>query len=333
MSFFEAMFGDDFPGAFANGDGRSCKSMKTLLDLPTEIWEITSHYLSGLDIKQLRLTSSELAEKVALRIDRVYISPNRANLDRLKVILDHPQYRLRVQEIVWDDAQLLDYPTIESFRAALTSDRRKARAALEGHLHTLVENADYKLIDMKDCTQEDGRLSNFGKAILLSSDSQISKDLIAANAPTMSVEESYDLYQKLFQDEKEIIKRGWDVTGLQRALAGFPQLKRITLTSEVWKSSWSSPTPTHVTPFFRALPSGFQKPSVSSWIQPVAVPAPAQELREMFSQQHVPAEWRGYGIIMASLAANPVPHLEAFVVDAGTETMRFSPPFLHYVGS
>ncbi|UPX18765.1 uncharacterized protein EKO05_0009056 [Ascochyta rabiei] len=327
MSLFEAMFGDDFPDAFANGDGRSCKSRKSMLDLPAELLEIVCQSLSKMDIKRLRFTCRELAEKAELRIDRVYISPNRANLDCLNNIINHPRLCLQVQEIVWDDAQLVEYPTIQSFRAALTSDDREARVILEDHLRTPVQsgsdnNAAYAPISVEDCVQEDRGFTELGKAILLNSDDRMSRNLIASSAAMMSVEESYSLYQKLYQDEKEIIKRGWDVSGLQHALTHISNLKRITLTSEVWRSSGSLPT--YDTPFLRALPPGFRKPSISPWTEPgfdSVLPNEeiTRELRELSTEQHLPVIWRGYSIIMSSLIKDPVPSLEELIVDAGME--------------
>ncbi|KAF2631004.1 hypothetical protein BU25DRAFT_325212, partial [Macroventuria anomochaeta] len=328
MSFFEAMFGDDFPDAFANGDGRSCKSRKTLLDLPAEILEIVCQSLSKLDIMRLRLTSRGLAEMVELRIERVYISPNRANLECLNTILNHPRYHLRVEELVWDDAQLEDYPTFEKFREALQSDQEKARAALEDHFSTFFQSGDgndseYESISVEDCIQEDGILTHIGKAILLSADDKKSRDIIATHAALMSVEDSYVLYQKLYQDEKEIIKRGWDVAGLQRAFTQLPNLRRITITSEVWRP-WN-PIPSYNSPFYRALPPGFRKPSVWPWVDRSHLDSPQpfylDRSKQDVSEHHLPAKWRGYSIIMSSLVASPATHLQEFVLDVGNETI------------
>ncbi|KAF9694341.1 hypothetical protein EKO04_007557 [Ascochyta lentis] len=328
MSLLEAMFGDDFPDAFANGDGRSCKSRKTMLDLPAEILGAICQPLTKADIKRLRLTCRELAEKVELRIDRVYISPNRANLDNLNNILNHPRHCLQVQEIVWDDAQLIEYPTIQSFRAALTSDDREAEIILELHVKALFEaggnnNTAFRSIGLQDFIKHEGGLTELAKAALFNSNDTVSRDYIASNATTtMSVEESYDLYQKLYQDEKEIIKRGWDVNGLQRALTHIPNLKRITLTSEVWRSRRCRPIPTYDPPFFRALPPGFRKPSPPPWGEPGSDfewqdQKIAHELDQLSTEQHLPVQWRGYSIIMSCLMTNPAPTLEEFVVDAG----------------
>jgi hypothetical protein len=310
MSFFEAMFGDDFPGEFANGDGRSCKSKRTLLDLPTEMLELICQHLSNMDLKRLRLANRQLAEEVELRIDRVYVSPKRANLDCLNNILNHPLYRLQVQEIVWDEAQLVSIATIQEFCQVLEYDASIAKMVLGDHLKTLMrsggDDTEFEQIKVEDCVQEDGRPNDIGKAILLSANDHKSRYYIANNAAKMSVKESYELYQKLYQDEKEIIKRGWDVALLQRALTELPTLKRITLTSEVWTNR--SHFPSYHTPFFRALPAGFRMPSVVGSV-----------LKRPLPEQRLSIDWRGYSIIMSSLVTCPVPHLREFIVDSGSE--------------
>lgn len=332
MSFFQAMFGDDFPDAFANGDGRSCKSRKTFLDLPAEVLDIVCQTLSNTDIKRLRLTSRELSRTVQLRIDRVYVSPNRANLDCLNSILNHPQYRLRVNEIVWDDAQLDEYPTLQHFCQALDYDSETARVDLEDHLQLLIrsgcsDNTDCETINIEDCVQEDGKLTDIGKVVLLRANDRKSRNIIASNAAKMSVEESYVLYQKLYQDEKEIIKRGWDTNGLHRALMELPNLKRVTVTSEVWRP-WNL-IPAYDTPFFRALPASFQKPSLWPWIDRPEYPQPLPHLRERDQSigQRLPTEWRGYSIVVSSLITYHVPHLQEFIVDTGSEVIGLPPQF------
>ena len=317
MSFFEAMFGDDFPGTFTNGDGRSCKSKKTLLDLPAELMELICQHASNTDLKQLRLTNRQLAEQIELRVERVYISPNRANLDCLDKILSNPRHRLQVQYIVWDESELVSIPTLQEYCQILERDAMTTKTALEDHLRTIMRNADdgsedYEQIKVENCVQEDGRPNDIGKAILLSANDRRSLDYIAtSNVAKMSVEESYELYQKLYQDEKEIIKRGWDEAGLRRALTELPNLKRITITSEVWRP-WN-PIPVYNTPFYRALPAGFRKPSVVG-----------PQVRFGSYQYRQTIERRVYRVIMSSLVTYPVSQLQEFIVDPGNEEMGLS---------
>lgn len=323
MSFFEAMFGDDFPDAFAH-DGRSCKSNKTLLDLPAELLEIICKYLPGLAIKHLRLTSGELAEKVDLRIDRVYVSPNRANLDCLNNILDHPRYSIQVKELVWDDAQLDEIPTLDIFRDRIKHDEAQAKFALEDHLSTLFEHpteeeADYEPIGVQDCLRDDGWLTDIGKAMLLNANDERSKNIIVSHAASMSVEDSYDLYQKLYQDEREIIKRGWDENALLRAFEQLPTLRRITITTEVWRP-WHL-VPVYDTPFRRALPAGFRKPSVRPWADWGLSKLFRWDLERDGILQNYRLEERGYSILMPLLASRPVFGLQEFILDTGCENV------------
>lgn len=321
MSYFEAMFGDDFPDAFTHRDGRSCRSKKTLLDLPSEMLAAVCQTLSNVDIKQLRLTCRGLADNVELRIDRVFISPNRANLECLNNILDHPRYRLRVREIVWDDAQLAEYPTLELFCNRMTWDGTYAYSALEYHLRKLRQpdhssDSESDILGPEGLIHWNGLLTELGKAFLLDAKDDRSMAFVARDFTNLQIEkslmeESYLLYQKLYQDEREIIKRGWDTKGLQRAMTELPNLKRITLTGKIWYS-WD-PIPTYDTPFFRALPAGFRKPSVSPWRETCTNEETA------ILENRLPAAWRGYSIVMSLLAACPVPDLQEFVMETGDE--------------
>ncbi|KAF3052536.1 hypothetical protein E8E11_001904 [Didymella keratinophila] len=323
MSFFEAMFGDDFPDAFAH-DGRSCKSNKTLLDLPAELLEIICQHLTGLAIKHLRLTSRELAEKVELRIDRVYVSPNRANIDCLNNILDHPHYSIQVKELVWDDEQLGKIPTLDIFRDRIKHDEAQARIALEDHLSTLFvnqvgEEADYESIGVQDCLRDDGDLTDIGKAILLNANDERSRKIIVSHAVSMSVEDSYDLYQKLYQDEREIIKRRWDEHALLRAFEHLPNLRRITITTEVWRL-WHL-VPLYDTPFRRALPAGFSKPSSRPWSDWGLSELFCTGLARDGTLQNCRMKERGYSTLMSVLASRPVFGLQEFIVDTGCENI------------
>lgn len=320
------MFGDDFPDAFAHTDGRSCKSNKTLLDLPAEILAIVCQTLSGIEIKRLRLVSRDFAEHVELRIDRVFISPNRANLDCLNSILDHPRYRLRVREIVWDDSELFEFPKYHMFLNELDQDREDARVALEKHLYTFRQLDDGigpagDTFRLEDYMQDDGLLTQLGRALLIDAKDDRSSIFLARNVAAMQMEdseaeESYTLYQKLYQDEKEIIKRGWDARGFQRALTELPNLKRVTLTTVNW-APWNT-VPVYDTPFSRALPVWFRKPSVPCRI---GISGKPPNLKE-----GLPVEWRSYTVVMSLLAAFPVPSLQELAVETGDENIGL--PFM-----
>jgi hypothetical protein len=284
-------------------------------------------FLSQLDLKRLRLASWQLAEKVELRIDRVFISPNRANLRCLEAILDHPRYRLQVEEILYDVSQLEEFPTLKSFEDAIllqeAAARRKVHVLLEDSLFDddrdeNPQDPDSRMLDHDDLFS-DGQLTDTAKTLLLRLDNQVARDIIAKNAATMSVEDSYNLYQKLYQDEQEIMKRTLDVMTLHRALAELPNLKRITLSSHVWNTGNTAPS--YDTPFLRALPPGFRKPWVWPWLayRPEAHHVwknHADKTMKKSIKKRLQFEWRAYSVMMSSLLAVPHPGIEAIIVDA-----------------
>jgi hypothetical protein len=317
MSFLEGLFGEEFPEAFG---GSPAKSRKTILNLPAELLAIVCDQVSGVDIKQLRLASKILADKVDLRIDRVYISPNRANLDYLQRILSHRRYKARVYELVWDTAQLSEYSTFNSFRDAILSDERETRRAIEDRLVQAIEtyaneSPEYRSLEHRDLFQDDGRLTAVAKEIVMRYDDDFSRDMLARNAMMMSIEDSYALYQNLYQDEQDIMKQQLDVTALHQALDSFPKLRRVTVTSEVWRP-WHR-VPRYTTPFYRSLPPGFRKPTVWPWLMPPSHPATDAEI--LSCKDRLAADWRGYERVVSAILAMSNPTIEEFIVDAGDE--------------
>ncbi|CAO2654944.1 Nn.00g116770.m01.CDS01 [Neocucurbitaria sp. VM-36] len=327
MSFMESLFGDEFPETFAGSSGRAAKSSTSLIDLPAELLAMICEHFSSLDVKRLRISSRYLAANVDLRIDRIYISPNFANLDCLQQVLAHSTYKNRVQELVWDDAQLDEYPTQDSFTHAISVDEAKTTRDIERRLELAISghedaSPEYRALERDDFFSQDGQLTEIAKAILLRYEDQFSRDMIARNKMIMSVEQSYALYQRLYQEEQEIIRQSLDVTALHRAMAEFPNLKRITLTSEVWRP-WNF-YPHYDTPFYRSLPPGFRKPSVWPWLgpRPRAIPAQHMHRDSVMSEMRIdglPKEFRGYSIIVSTLLAIPNPRVEEFIIDAGNE--------------
>lgn len=299
------MFGDDFPDAFVHSDGRSCKSMKTILDLPAEIIATVCQSLSNPDIKRLRLTSTELAEKAELRIDRVYIAPNRADLDCLNGILDHPVYRLKVREIVWDVGQLMEFPLLEDFDQALYRANKCAVLARAAYATATSDapplGSKWTVLSPQRSVKNKKQLADYAKEVLGDADDPTYRAIL----PRDLAEESYLLYQKLCQDEREIIRRGWDANGLQRALTELPNIQRITLANGT-RRSWHV-FPTYETPFFRALPEILRR--IKSW----AWSEKTFDSTEIAG--HLPPTYRGYSILVSSLAANPPPNLQEFVMD------------------
>jgi hypothetical protein len=259
----------------------------------------------------------------------VYISPNRANLDCLRQILDHPRYRFRVSELVWDDAQLEEYPNLQTFRAAIEADEKSIQSGIEQLLKSrgpANEGAEYGSFEHEDHFDKDGKLTESAKGILLRNDSQWARTVIARNAAAMSIEENYKLYQQLYREEQEIMKAGLDTAALQHALRVCVNLVRLVLTSEVWRP-WNL-QPIYHTPFHRSLPPGFRKPSVWPWLGERPCNTYSQIVRRNRAIERqvanesdaLPTEFRGYSILVSSLISVPNPSISEFITYTGHET-------------
>lgn len=108
-------------------------SSSTLERLPPELQASIQSWLSSFDIKRLRLASRKCNKCFQLPADRVCLSANSRNIQALLAIADHPIYRLKVQELVWDDARLLRKPTNRG-RWPDDSDGRLGRLGRRGRL-------------------------------------------------------------------------------------------------------------------------------------------------------------------------------------------------------
>ncbi|KAL6710060.1 hypothetical protein ACN47E_009851 [Coniothyrium glycines] len=341
LSFMEGLFGNEFPESFGHTRNR-----KSLADLPAEILAIISNHISKLDIKKLRLTSKHLAANVDLRVDRVYISPNQINLERLQWILDRPKYRTQVEEIVWDDAQLEEYCSLQEFALAIHNDEEMMFAIFERRQDHFVDHLEYasqhdQSLDREDYFDTDGHLTHAAKEILMQQDDFFARNMLLRNAALMSIEESYTLYQRLYAEEQDLIRGGMDVVAFRHTLAELPALKRITLTSQVWQP-WGLPS-RYDSPFQRSLPSGFRKPSVWPWLSQRPHPRPSSTGGAMYSEPPYLSyrdkslvseasdpdshDFRGYGIVLSSMATIPKPIIQEFVIDAGRTDAGIDPSF------
>ncbi|KAI2630206.1 hypothetical protein GGS26DRAFT_102388 [Hypomontagnella submonticulosa] len=70
--------------------------------IPNELIKMVGRYLSKRDLKSMRLASKTFKELLSEYLfTRVYASVHRADLNALRGISNHPEYRKYVQEIVY----------------------------------------------------------------------------------------------------------------------------------------------------------------------------------------------------------------------------------------
>jgi hypothetical protein len=222
--------------------------MAHLLKLPEELFVVIVSLLSNKEIKQMRLANRECRDRLALRIERVYISPNTTNLEVFLAILEHPHYRPLIREIIWDDALLEHYRSPEEEEIDFEDDHKDTVNLLS------YDDFEHGLDAYQGQCFPDGP-KQFAAAKKWSMTGQCLEEDVPG---CLTIQENIDIYRRLFEDQARIILEKADVLAFRRGLAEFPALQRITLTSVAHGPVIHRPC--HTTPMIRALPINFMYP-------------------------------------------------------------------------
>jgi hypothetical protein len=81
-----------------------------LVQLPTEILFWVASFLPNRDLKSLRLACKQLSETTPLSFSRVFLSANSLDIQVLRSVSNHPDFREQIAEIIWDDARFVSAP-------------------------------------------------------------------------------------------------------------------------------------------------------------------------------------------------------------------------------
>ncbi len=284
-----------------------------LIDLPVDILSLFIDQLIQRDLKRLRLVCRTLHEITVLRIPRVFLSPSRANIDAFYGILQHKTLRKHVREIIWDDARLHFYR-----RQPLRLSQQEAiqlREDLRLQVREVEKTYDLYLIEVQ------GQF-RYSRGI---EESNRMMELWGSNIPKcLSLEDSFDLYNRLYDEQQVIIESREDVEALRLGLLSFPALKRVTVTPEAWRVK--SLFPRYETPFFRSLPPGFKMPIPWPWLGSDYAGLSDDQLDRLmlpWDQSH--EEWRGYQIVVDTLLATASMHqVEELTIDTNGELTGIS---------
>lgn len=253
----------------------------SLLHAPNEILSSIAADLSNADVKSLRLTCRCLGDRVALRLDRVFISANPLNLRVARAVADHDRLRHGVVQVIWDDARLvkgLDPGDTEKSQGSCPNGEEPYPAwfgkACNG--------------STRDINQ---RLRRFGHEVHAPYRRQLRAQ--------MTLAESWAYYRELLEQQDQVLASGADTAALEHALRRFPRLRRVTITPAAHGFLY---LPRYPTPMIRSLPPGFTYPIPRGWPtaedgQPDPEVAPWDAADERTKDQ-----WRGFRVVTRTLA-------------------------------
>ncbi|KAF3482652.1 uncharacterized protein GIQ15_01976 [Arthroderma uncinatum] len=273
-----------------------------LVALPLELFLSILSFLPNRDIKALRLTGSSIRDRARLRLDRVFLSANRRNIEVFRAIANHETFRQRVVEIIWDDARLIDWPLEDAIK-------------IGGELYCLKNGAYYENItcgcnDLCDCDTARGCPAWFTRACRKNIENLTNYKhydvylpgrvprayQVTAQHPTR---QSWEYYQGLLRIQKAVLASGADISAFRFGLEQFPALQRITITPAGHGFLFA---PLYETPMIRDFPYGFNYPIPRSWpIMLDGIPTEACEwVADSYEMQR--NQWRGFQIVMRALA-------------------------------
>lgn len=251
-----------------------------LVTLPQEICDAIRPHLPTKAIKNLRLTSSKCCAAFPLHFRRVFLSANSCNIRVMREIASHPVYRLQVEELVWDDAQLARCPDKRD-RFALAGAHGDSDADEDSD-----EDFDYSYFpyneksapdnqndDVVELPSDDSRPSWFRRLCKLSE--RMLKASPGLDGPTpyhmrkrdrwqaaWDLDTCWTYYQNLLADESQVMDSGADKAAMRYALTAFPSLTKITLTPAAHGLLF---TPIYETPMIRSLPDQLIYPIPRGW--------------------------------------------------------------------
>lgn len=255
-----------------------------LTHLPAELLNEIPSYLTGKDIKNLRLVS-KLFSHISLRLSRVFISANPIDIEVFRSIADHEAYRRGVTEIIWDEAR---FGNPRSGCSGYEMEFREApceyRHACKDNMQEILNRRSMYAVHFP-----------FEKAI---------DEQVKAQIPVF---ESWLLYCEYADRQNEVLEDGGDIKAFEYGLERFPALERITLTPAAHGITFN---PLYKTPMLRSLPYGFNYNIPRGW------PGTYFYSRcEPWETEADKEPWRGFREVIRCLAENKAPLVKDLVLD------------------
>ncbi|KAM6523251.1 hypothetical protein FSOLCH5_003870 [Fusarium solani] len=270
-----------------------------LIHLPLELLEQILFGLPNSDIKSLRLTCTHLHRFAQLRLSRIFLSPNPLNVSVFRAVADHDEFRKKIVEIIYDDARLAhSYETPDDeYYDEDEDDIGDVHGVPFWFRRIYRENYDA----IKSYGREDVKRSHH---------LEVQERFKALLSPA----ESYKQYQKLVQEQEQIIATNSDADALKYGLPRFPNLRRITLTPV---AHGQPQRPFYPTPMIRSLPRGLIYPIPHGW--PVAEEQSNEPFAESWDGEEK-RKWRGFCLVSQAVAQhqreNPAVGISEFIVDS-----------------
>ncbi|KAF9891813.1 hypothetical protein FE257_003295 [Aspergillus nanangensis] len=265
--------------------------------LPVELLHSIWSFLSNNDIKSLRLTCKLLAELASLRLSRVFLSPNPLNIQVFQAVADHPTFREKITEIIWDDACLIEEPTLDDvYPDELREDN-------------YIDSDEECPIWFVDCCEENLDELTRRKGWDVDRPDHIARAKQVAAQPPLKV--CWQYYHNLLQQQADVLASENDVDAFIYGLKQFPALQRVTITPAAHGRLHA---PLYRTPMIRAFPYGFNYPIPRGWPTSTDLDMPPYASQWTNLSEKGRNKWRGFRVVTRVLAQHKH-NVQEFVID------------------
>ncbi|RGP69180.1 hypothetical protein FSPOR_4895 [Fusarium sporotrichioides] len=276
--------------------------------LPPELRNYAFSCLGRNALTSLRATCSTLERIVPSNIDRVFISANSRNIQVFRAIADSEKHRHNVTEIIWDDARLSEGP--------------------EYPVESDLIDYDYEAYDP---VTTNGCPRWFTMRCV---DGGVGFEKHCPPETSMGLEESWDYYKALLEDQRGIMQSNADIETFKYGLQRFTHLKRVTITPSTHGRIGQ---PMFRTPMIRSFPPGFDYPLPRPWPY-FALDSPNEDVPWVFDENRTNTDddglnmsaseheeyrckWRGFRVVMRALVECERDHHVTELIIGGREMM------------
>lgn len=267
--------------------------------LPVEIIKKIVSNLPNSDIKNLRQTCSYIKDIAHLRLDRVFLSTNPLDIDVFRAIADDDFFRFGVKEIIYDDARHSnDYDTFHDvYFEGDEGDIGDVTGVPDWFRMAYSELTFVRYLKPEDLGLEGLDLTSWRRCTPI---------------------ESYQIYDKVYKQQREVIASNKDAEALRYGLMRFPNLNRVSLTPSAYGLQ---KRPLYHTPTIRSIPEGFVGPKPRGWPDsPTYYLGQWDGLTSGHIGRPVKQEWRGFSVVTKCVAEHlretPSSNLSEFSVDS-----------------
>lgn len=207
-------------------------------------------------------------------------------------IAEHSVFRAQITEIIWDDALLYVRRVPDADEYASSDEEYEDETDEDGEWDKYGINWRGKVPGwFRKACRENVSDTWFYRGVDVDRPSLIAR--AEQLAEQMPMEEAWAYYQKLLEQQRDVLNSKAHINALEKHVGSFPALQRITITAATHGRLYN---PLYETPMIRAFPWGFNHYIPRGW------PVPNGIIPECDPWDEDGSDWQGFRVVTRLLA-------------------------------